>query len=196
VVSPLATAIPTAKDSASINTKPAVPVINIRNLEKATGVTERDIYSFLRYYVNNYFEHREAPVAQEPFYAEGNTDKGFLESLIIQPKDTTMNTVVSVRPTVLSRQQYRFMLRQLVRYKGYQFNPDSFSDMLHTDKKLLKQDEGMSRFSIPLFTKDKRTVIFSNVWNCRGLCGGGSTDVYELKKGKWVRKQNLGMWVY
>lgn len=50
-------------------------------------------------------------------------------------------------------------------------------------------------FSLPYFSKDKKTALISIRSLCPGLCGSGYVLLYRYEKNKWISKQ-VDFWVH
>ncbi len=55
---------------------------------------------------------------------------------------------------------------------------------------------GFSRFSIPLFSIDRKTCIIYQSNHCGSLCGGGGISAYRKINGKWTFIKTVGtIWI-
>jgi hypothetical protein len=56
-------------------------------------------------------------------------------------------------------------------------------------------EDGYSFILKPIFNEDYTLALVQFGINCGSYCGGGETQVYEYKDGKWIKIRTVGAWV-
>jgi len=56
-------------------------------------------------------------------------------------------------------------------------------------------EEGYSYILKPIFNKDYTLAFVQFGVNCGSYCGGGETQIYEYKDGKWIKIRTISAWV-
>ena len=117
--------------------------------------------------------------------------------------------------SIFTKNDIEYMRLQLKEFKNFSLRPDLIQGKLvipfdtlrafHERGKnvngfweLYRESFGRSGFcsvSMPLFSKDKKTVIVKIAMLCGNLCGTGQTNIYKLKNGKWLIIKTIDEWI-
>ncbi len=148
-----------------------------------TGVTNGEIYKFMIDYLEQYGS-KSIYIQIEPLMK--NSDSTYLKQ-IAKWNNNSHNDTIYVDKNVIPLKDYYFMLSQLKRYNYFIWNPH----IICNGSEASEEDYPRYQFSIPLFSKDKKSVLFTEIYLCKGLCGGGTTSIYYKKGGRRRRCRNL-----
>ena len=125
----------------------------------------------------------------------GQNDKSYLNSLLIQKKEKEKSgdiydgqtiTIIQEPERFLTKADRNSMLLQKEKLDSFEWDISrlGFNSM---------NKKNWYRFSVPLFSVDKRKVIMMIEDLCPGLCGTGNTFVFTKENNKWTSKK-YGWW--
>jgi hypothetical protein len=169
-------------------------------------VSESEIYNFISDFLTVHDTDKtffyEGPVSVISKIPESeHTDSSYVKGLKIKEVDNTRDSdLISIRYTIVTgihsiefeKRDIKFMLKQIPENSGFTWNHDRIkcSHFIRTAK---KSDNGIYHFSVPLFSKDKKSALFTVVYTCKPfLCGNGHTGVFYKENGHW--KGNFSEW--
>lgn len=75
-------------------------------------------------------------------------------------------------------------LRKIFNYNNYKHRSITYNGWKKFRRKY--GNKGIARYSIPIFSCDKKYCIINKSWSCGSLCGEGGTDLYQKIDGRWV----------
>nr|MBC7613396.1 hypothetical protein [Pseudopedobacter sp.] len=182
--------------------KPQLPTTNILSTATFNPVNDSTIFEFVTFLSNDTIETN--------FVLRG--DK-FLDQAQLKYEDLIIDSIV--KSNLFLKEDLEFIRIQQKFNESFKLNPKYFDEKDIISKKSFDtyranpenrwnfwEDyrkrygvKGYCAIALPLFSKDKETVIIKTYYACGGKCGEGGIFIYKKIDGNWVKVKELSRWI-